>query len=373
MTRISQVDSILLGDAHVVRIETTDGTVGLGQSAHWAYPEAVDAMFARMRPAIVGHDPADRAGLWSLLNRMGPFRGAVQSAAIAAVDIALWDIAGKTLDRPIWNLLGGRARDRVRLHALLDGLGPETVGAAASTAVDQGFTALKFDPLPADHFDLSTPRLVAATVECAEAVRDVAPDADVIFELHRKLTPAQALVIGPALARFRPLFWEDPIQIDTISTQVAVGQRVALPYGLGERFHSAYEFREVLASDAVHYARPDVGLAGGFTHVAKIAALAESHHATLCLHNCLGPLLTAASAHLAIATPNVHTLEYTTMDERLEEFVTTAWRRDGGYLEAIEAPGLGVELVDDPQPQTLVPRRTHEVPRRADGSVAYDV
>jgi len=373
MSDIAVVESLLLGDAHVVKVTLENGDYGLGQSAHWAYPEAVHAMFERMRPAIVGHDSRDRVGLWALLNRMAPFRGAVQLAAIAAVDIALWDLAGKHSGEPVWRLLGGRARHRIRLHALIDGLGPDALATSAAEATADGFSALKFDPLPADYFDLSMPQLVARTVECADAVRDVAPDADLIFELHRKLTPAQAIAVGGQLARLQPLFWEDPIQIDTVSTQVSVGQRVPLPYGLGERFHTIHEFRELLTQDAVHFVRPDIGLAGGFTHVAKIAAVAESHHATLCLHNCLGPLLTAASAHLAAATPNFQTLEYTTMDERLDGFVTTAWQRDGGYLHLPDAPGLGIDLVADPQPQTLVARRTHDVPRRADGSVAYDV
>lgn len=373
VNRIEEVESLLLGDAHVVRIRLEDGTEGVGQSALWGYPEAVHAMFDRVRPALLGMDGWDRHRIASLVYRMGPFRGAALSAAVAAIDIALWDIAGKLTGVPVWQLLGGRVRDRVRLHLLLDGGDADSVVEQAQAAAEAGFTAVKFDPLPADSHDLTTPELVSHTVATVAAVRRSLPNMDIILEMHRKLTPGQALAVGQRLAEFDLMFWEDPIQIDTVSTQVEVGKAVPIPYGIGERFHTIWEFREVLAGGGVHYVRPDVGLAGGITHVRKIAAIAEAHHAALMLHNCLGPLLTAASMHLAVTTPNFATLEYSLMDERLHDFTVGGCVREGGYLLPPTEPGLGVELAPEPKPQVLVPRRTHEVPFRSDGSVAYDV
>lgn len=357
----------------MVRLRLEDGTEGIGQSAFWGYPEAVHAMFERIRPALLGLNGWDRHRAASLLYRMGPFRGGALSAAVAAVDIALWDIAGKLTGVPIWQLLGGKMRERVRLHLLLDGTDTDTIVQEAKDAVTAGFTAVKFDPLPADYYDLTTPELVSRTAATVAAVRDELPTTDLILEMHRKLTPAQALAVGRHLAEFDIMFWEDPIQIDTVSTQVDVGRAVSLPYGIGERFHTIWEFREVLEGGAVQFVRPDVGLAGGISQVRKIAAVAEAHHAVLMMHNCLGLLLTAASMHIAVSTPNIATLEYSLIDEQLENFTVGGCVREGGYLVPSDGPGLGVELVAEPQPQTLVGRRTHQVPFRDDGSVAYDV
>lgn len=373
MNRISEVESLILGDAHLVRICLEDGTEGLGQSAFWGYPEAVDAILERMRPAILGLDGWQRHHAASLLNRMGPFRGGALSAAVAAVDIALWDIAGKLSGLPIWQLLGGQMRDKVRLHLLLNGTGTDVIVEDALAADAKGFTAVKFDPLPSNYFDLPIPELVAQTTATVSAVRRELPSTDLILEMHRKLSPAQALSVGRSLVDFDIMFWEDPIQIDTVTTQAEVGRAVGMPYGLGERFHTIWEFREVLETGAIHFVRPDVGLAGGITQVRKIAAIAEAHHAALTMHNCLGPLLTAASMHIAVSTPNITTQEYSLSDEAFEGFVTGGCVREGGFLRAPDTPGLGVELVSDRRPQVLVGRRTHEVPLRADGSVAYDV
>src|SRR6266704_1973301 len=146
--KITEVESLLLGGAHFVRITTDNGQVGLGQSACWAYPEAVDAIVHTFRGYLIGQDPRQIERHWQHLYRMGPFRGSVLSGAVSAVDIALWDIKGQIYQAPIWELLGGKYRDRVRLHLLMDGGTPEEVHARAKAAAAEGFTAVKFDPLP---------------------------------------------------------------------------------------------------------------------------------------------------------------------------------------------------------------------------------
>ncbi|MPZ51840.1 MAG: galactokinase [Acidimicrobiia bacterium] len=372
-TVIAEVESLLLGDAHVVRIHLEDGTTGIGQSAFWGYPAAIHAMMEYFRPALIGEDGMRREHIAQLLYRMGPFRGAALSAAVAAVDIALWDIVGKRMGVPVWQLLGGRVRDRVRLHKLIDGMTPETILAECVEAAEMGFTAVKFDPVPSDYFDLTTVALVGQIRDVVGEVRAALPATDLILELHRKFTPAQAIAVGRTVGDFDLAFWEDPIQIDTMTTQVAVAEAVGLPIGLGERFHTVWEFREFLEQGAVHFVRPDVGLAGGISGVRKIAVLAEAHHSALSLHNCLGPLLTAATLHVDVAIPNFSSQDYTLLDEGLTDFTTGGPVRDGGFLLLPEAPGLGIELVEDPQPQQLVARRIHEVPIRGDGSPAYSV
>jgi len=375
--RIAEVESVVLGDAHFVRLRTDDGTVGVGQSACWGYPTAVHAVVESFRPYLLGADPARIEHHWHHLYRMGPFRGAVLTAAVSAVDLALWDIKGKALGVPVWQLLGGQVRDRIRLHLLLPGTGAEALADQAATAVADGFTAVKFDPLPADYGDVSLARLVAETEATTAAVRDaVGRDVDLLIELHRKLTPLQAEAVIPALGRHHPLLVEDPIQIDSISSQAEVARRaLGVPVANGERLHTIWEFKELLAQGGAQYVRPDIGLAGGLSHGRKIAALAEAHHSAVVTHNCLGPLLTMASVHLDATIPNFVVQEYSPLDDQLADGpARPCVRREGGFLPLPQEPGLGVTLdLDGATPLDLTGRPLTRIPLRADGSVAYAV
>jgi galactonate dehydratase len=376
--RIAEVESLLLGGAHFVRIATDQGQVGLGQSACWAYPDAVHAVIGTFRGYLMGQDPRQIERHWQHLYRMGPFRGSVLSGAVSAVDIALWDIKGQILQAPIWELLGGKYRDRVRLHLLMGGATPDDLRTNARAAADEGFTAIKFDPIPEGFGDMTQDALVRRVVERVAAAREaVKSDVDIILELHRKLTPLQALPVIEAVAQFHPLFVEDPVQIDSIVSQADVARRLSTPIANGERLHTIWEFRELLVYGGSQYVRPDVGLAGGLTHTRKIAAIAESFHSAVVTHNFLGPVLTAAAVHLDTAIPNFVVQEYARTDE------TSKWsgfsgvlQRQGGYLLPPEAPGLGVRLVDTSVDGSLHPlgdRALHDIPLRSDGSVVYAV
>jgi galactonate dehydratase len=376
--KIAEVESLLLAGAHFVRITTDGGQVGLGQSACWAYPEAVDAVVRTFRAYLIGQDPRQIERHWQHLYRMGPFRGSVLSGAISAVDIALWDIKGQIYQAPIWDLLGGKYRDRVRLHLLMGGETPQEVGANALSAAEDGFTAIKFDPIPAGFGDMTQDALVRGVVARVAAAREaVKSDLDIILELHRKLTPLQALPVIEAVARFNPLFVEDPVQIDSIVSQAEIARRVNMPIANGERLHTIWEFRELLVHGGSQYVRPDVGLAGGLTHTRKIAAIAESFHSAVVTHNFLGPVLTAAAVHLDTAIPNFVVQEYARTDEASKwRFLEGVLRRQGGYLLPPEVPGLGLRLVDTAVNESLGPlgdRPLHDIPRRADGSVVYAV
>jgi len=374
--RIADVESLVIGGGQFVRITTDDGLVGLGQSGCWGYPQAVHEMIQTFRPYLMGQDPLRIEHHWQYLYRMAPFRGSVLSGAVSAVDIALWDIKGQHLQAPIWELLGGRCRDKVRLHLLMGGDTPAEVTAQARAAIEEGFTAIKFDPIPDGYADMTLEDLIAATIARVAAAREaVGKDADVIVEMHRKLTPLQALPIAAALAPFHPLFIEDPIQIDSIQSQAEIARRIASPLANGERLHTIWEFRELLVHGGCQYVRPDVGLAGGLTHCKKIAALAEAFHAAVVTHNFLGPVLTAASVHLDISIPNFIVQEYSKVDEgALAVAFPGTLKRSGGYLEVPEAPGLGVRL--DPSQLAVAEILRWDpltAPLRADGSVARAV
>ncbi len=373
--KIESVEGLHIGTSYVVRVRTDTGLTGIGQTACWGYTEAVAGIVDKFRGYLIGQNPMRIEYHWQYMYRMGPFRGSALSGAVSAIDIALWDIKGKHFQVPIWELLGGRYRDRIRLHLLMGGGdSPGQTLRIARAAAEEGFTAVKLDPLPSGYQDMTQSRLIAAARDHVAATREGAgQDVDVIVELHRKLTPMVAIALTESLAEFQPLFVEDPIQIDSIMSQGEIAQRVTVPIANGERMHSIWEFRELLSHGGPQYVRPDVGLAGGLSHCKKIAAVAESYHCAVVTHNFLGPILTAASVHLDTCIPNFITQEYSKSDEAPENNVfRTVLKRSGGYLPVPEAPGLGVEL-----DETLLKMATHEsrdltqVPDiRTDGSIA---
>ncbi|RIK41552.1 MAG: galactokinase, partial [Chloroflexi bacterium] len=249
--RIATVEGLLVGSpvegtSFLVRITTDSGLTGIGQSAAWGYPEACAAVVETFRRYLVGADPLRIEHHWQVLYRALPFRGSILSGALSAVDIALWDIKGKHFQTPIWELLGGRCRDRIRLCLLTGGADPDELGRNVRAAAQEGFTAVKFDPLLPGYQDMTLARLIAHAREMVAAAREAAGlDVDIVVELHRKLTPLTAIPLAEALREFSTLFYEDPIQIDSIQSQAQMGRRVNLPLAQGERLNTIWEFREL--------------------------------------------------------------------------------------------------------------------------------
>ncbi len=348
---VLHVGSELSGSQTVVRLATDSGIVGLGQSGGWGYQSAVAGIVEDLKPVLLGADPFRIEHLWNAMVRARPFRGNLIGAAVSAVDNALWDIKGKALQVPVWELLGGRSRDKVRAHALIGGSGPDELARSVRWAVGEGYTAVKFDPLVAGYQDLTMPKLVDSACQMAAAAREAGgDDLDIIFELHRKLDPAKGFVVANALANFRPLFIEDPVQIDSITSQAEVCARINAPTAIGERLSSIWEYRELLSHGVAIHVRPDVGLSGGLSQCRKIATLAEAYYCGVIPHNFLGPGLSAPTLQLCVAIPNLITMEYAPRDEDMgtssAAFSTVLVRR-GGYFEVPDSPGMGVELSDD--------------------------
>ena len=389
--KIERVESMLIGGDdsapgnHIVRIWTDNGLSGIGQSACWGYPEAVDQIVKKFAGYLVGQDPLRVEHHWQYLYRMGPFRGSALSGAISAVDIALWDIKGKHFQAPVWQLLGGKVRDKIRLHLLMGAKLPDASDQGttadglrinARAAAEEGFTAIKTDPLPDGFQDMTQSRLIRETRDNVAAMREGGgEDTDIILEIHRKLTPMVAIALAESLLEFHPLFYEDPVQIDSIVSQGEIAKRTAIPLANGERMHSIWEFRELLASGGSQYVRPDMGLAGGITHVKKIAAIAESYHSAVVTHNYLGPVLTAAAVHLDASIPNFVTQEYTKRDEdEVHAVYRNSLKREGGYILTPDAPGIGVELDDSRLAKhPFISKNLRNIPMRVDGSVGYSV
>tara|TARA_Y100001970_G_scaffold170907_2_gene208948 strand:+ start:16732 stop:17886 length:1155 start_codon:yes stop_codon:yes gene_type:complete len=383
--KIDKIESILSGNSHFVRIITDDGIEGIGQSACWGYMEAVHTVINTFQRYLIGKNPLNIEHHWQHLYRMGPFRGSILNAAISAVDIALWDIKGKYLSAPIWMLIGGKVRDKIRLHLLMGGSRPDAsdLGTTAENlrlnAIDarnEGYTAIKIDPLPDGYQSMTLSRLVSETKNNVAALREGAGlDVDIILEIHRKLTPMNAIALAEELKEFSPLFYEDPIQIDSIKSQGEIANKTSLPVANGERMHNIWEFREMFEAGGSQYARPDLGLAGGITHVKKIASIAESYHSALVTHNFLGPVLTAAACTIDSTIPNFITQEFSTIDESpVNNMIKTSWKRNGGYIEVSEKTGLGIDIeFDKLKDQNFETRLDIKIPMRDDGSVGYSV
>jgi len=383
--KIERVESILAGKSQIVRVITDNGLIGIGQSACWGYLEATDAVVKKFADYLVGKDPLDIEHHWQYMYRMGPFRGSVISGAVSAVDIALWDIKGKALEAPVWQLLGGKVRDKIRLHLLMGGIRPnaadqgttaEGIRLNARDAAEEGYTAIKIDPLPDGFQSMTLPRLIHDTRENVAAMREGAGlDVDIILEIHRKLTPMNAIALAEQLIEFSPLFYEDPIQIDSVKSQGEIAKRTKLPVANGERMHSIWEFRELFEAGGSQYVRPDLGLGGGVTGVKKIAGLAESYHSALVTHNFLGPVLTAAACNIDTSIPNFLTQEYSMEDEQpFNAIFNSSWKRDGGFIPVPDTPGIGIDLeVESLKSQPYKPRDLQVIPMRTDGSVGYSV
>ena len=383
--KIERVESILAGNSQIVRVITDNGLIGVGQSACWGYLEATDAVVKKFADYLVGKDPLDIEHHWQYMYRMGPFRGSVISGAVSAVDIALWDIKGKALEAPVWQLLGGKVRDKIRLHLLMGGIRPDAADQGTTPegirlnsrdAAEEGYTAIKIDTLPDGFQSMTLPRLIHDTRENVAAMREGAGlDVDIILEIHRKLTPMNAIALAEHLIEFSPLFYEDPIQIDSVKSQGEIAKLTKLPVANGERMHSIWEFRELFEAGGSQYVRPDLGLGGGVTGVKKIAGLAESYHSALVTHNFLGPVLTAAACNIDTSIPNFLTQEYSMEDEQpFNAIFNSSWKRDGGFISVPDTSGIGIDLeVESLKSQPYVPRDLQVIPMRTDGSVGYSV
>ena len=358
-----------------VQIRTDTGITGLGQSGGWGFQRAVGEMIRELTPMLIGQDPYRIEHLWNLLYRARPFRGNMESSAIAAIDNALWDIKGKGLQVPVWELLGGKYRDKVRLHALIGDKNPDVLAQQVKWAVDQGFTAVKFDPLSEGYADRSMPNLIESACELGDIARQVGgKDLDIIFELHRKLDPARGVEVANALAVFNPLFIEDPIQIDSIASQALISKRINSPVATGERLNNLWEYKELLSYDVPIIVRPDIGMSGGLTSCKKIAVMAEAHHAGVVPHNFLGPGITAPTLHFCLSIPNLVTMEYLPLDEDLSSssgLIRTSAKRSGGYMSAPDEVGLGIELLGNLDDYKVGTQKAIAVEGhlRADGSV----
>ena len=338
-----------------VRVETDEpGIAGWGEASLGWHTGAVVGAVGDLAPLIVGEDPRAVERHWQTMTRAPFFKGGIAvMSAVSGIDQALWDIKAKALGVPLFELLGGPVRDRVRMYVNLgselggDGRNPHAWADAANAAREDGYDAMKVYPAPPAR-SLEGSSFITETVELVATVREAAgDDADVMIDLNGRTSPATAIQLGHALAPLRPGWLEEPCQPGSPEAMAEVARAVPMPIATGERLATTQEFRGYLEKRACAVIQPNVCYAGGISGFRRIAALAETSLVTVAPHNPNGPIGTMVSVHLALAFPNVLILEQVRSDVPWRaEIVDVPIETIGGHVAAPTRPGIGVELVE---------------------------
>ncbi|MGE5551865.1 MAG: galactonate dehydratase [Bacteroidota bacterium] len=374
---ITAVENIFVDRFLFVKVHTDAGLVGLGESGTWGFLEASAMAVETFKRYLIGQDPLRIEHHWQYMYRAFHFRGAAIMGAISAIDIALWDIAGKHFGVPCYQLLGGKCRDRARVYYHVYGDTTEKLVAGCVDAKRRGFTAVGHltpfvdAPKGEPYFEPHAVKIAEAVDRVGRYREAIGNEVDLCIEIHRQLTPAVAIVLAREIERFHPYFYEDPVLPDNFDAMALVAQHVNIPIATGERLHTIQEFEMLLKRGAVHYVRPDVCMVGGLTHAKKIAALAEAHNAMVVPHNPLSPVSTAACLQLAACIPNFALQEYPRNEDRppKSEIVKNPLRCEDGFLIIPDGPGIGIELADDAAERYPYKPREFKARLHLDGSV----
>ena len=350
-----------------VEVFTDEGIVGLGDATNWPASYTIATALDYLKDVVVGKDPFRIERLWQEMYRALYHISITGSgmAAISGIDIALWDIKGKALGVPIYELLGGRCWDRIKLYCkpILHGRGATDDAGYAQACLEglneRGYTAIKthlpprgarrgsgggFSPISGRRFNLADEK---AAYNRLKAVREaVGDDIDIAIDIGGAFTTETAIRVGQRLEEIGLLFFEEPVPPENVDALLKVNQKIRTPICVGERIYTKYGFREIIARQAADILMPDVPRTGGITEAKKISALAESYYIQVAPHNPNSPLSTVASAQVMASVPNFLILEKTGArepwrDEVLSEALDIT---EGGYLELPTGPGLGVEL-----------------------------
>lgn len=375
--KITAVEPIAVDRYLFVKVHTDEGITGLGESGTWGYLEASQAVMEKFGRYLVGQDPLRIEHHWQYMYRSSHFRGAAIMGALSAIDIALWDIAGKHFGVPVYQLLGGKCRHKARVYYHVFGQTKEQLIEGIVEAKKRGFTAVGHltpfldEPREVPYFKTHVDKMRDAIETVGRYREAVGNDVDLCIEIHRRLTPSEAVVLARGIEQFHPFFYEDPILPDNFDAMALVAENIHIPIATGERLHTIYEFEMLLKRGAVQYVRPDVCMCGGITHAKKIAALAEAHHVGVVPHNPLSPVSTAACIQLAACIPNFALQEYPLGEGEppKSDIVKSTVRLEKGFLVIPDTPGIGIELADDAAEK--YPPRPREVATRLsiDGSV----
>ncbi len=364
-----------------LRVEAADGTVGWGEPVVEGRAKTVRAAVEElMDNYLLGEDPTDIEDHWQTMYRGGFYRGGpVLMSAIAGVDQALWDIKGKQLGAPVHELLGGKARNRIRVYQWIGGDRPSEVADEARQKVDAGFTALKMNATE-EMERVDDPASVQAAVNRLCEVREaVGDEVDIGVDFHGRVTKPMAKRLAAALEPYEPMFIEEPVLPEHNDALPDIAAKTSIPIATGERMYTRWDFKEVFEDGAVDVIQPDLSHAGGITEVKKIAAMAEAYDVAMAPHCPLGPIALASCVQVDACSPNAVIQEqsldihYNETSDVLDYLADpSVFEYDDGYVQIPTDPGLGIEINEEHvrrQAEKTVDWH-NPVWRHADGSVA---
>ncbi len=330
----------------LVKVQTDEGVTGWGEATLEGHVPAVAAEIRQRAEQLLGEDPRRVQHHWQRLYRHAFYRGGpVQGSAISGIEQALWDITGKWLGVPVYALLGGAVRDRIRMYRHVGGDSLADLEASARQAVAAGFGAVKTSVFGAGARFLEPPAVLAAAVERVAVVREtVGEGVDIGVDFHGRVSPALAVPLARALEPYGLMFIEEPCLPESVAALKGVARATSIPVATGERLYTKWGFREVLQEGAAAILQPDPSHAGGIMECRFIAAMAEAHFAAIAPHCPLGPVALAACLQLDACTPNFLIQEHVTLGEG---YLVEPFRLQDGYLAVPEGPGLGIEVDEE--------------------------
>ncbi|WP_435195525.1 galactonate dehydratase [Natronomonas sp. EA1] len=363
-----------------LRLETSDGQVGWGEPVVEGRSRTVEAAVEELLDTyLLGEDPTPIEDHWQTMYRGGFYRGGpVLMSAIAGIDQALWDLKGKQFGAPVYELLGGRARNRIRVYQWVGGDRPEGVAQAAREKVDEGFTALKMNAT-AEMRRVDNPASIEAARERLATVREtVGPEVDIGVDFHGRVSKPMAKRLAKALEPYDPMFIEEPVLPEHNDALPEIAEHTTVSIATGERMYSRWDFKEVFEDGAVDIIQPDLSHAGGITEVKKIVGMAEAYDVAMAPHCPLGPIALAACLQVDACSPNVLIQEqsldihYNETSDVLDYLADpSVFDFEGGYVNLPEDPGLGIEISESHVQELAGEVDWHNpVWRHEDGSVA---
>ena len=363
-----------------LRIETDTGLVGWGEPVVEGRAATVETAVQELSEYLIGKDPRPIEDHWQVLYRGGFYRGGpILTSALSGIEQALWDIKGKFYNAPIYELLGGKARDKIQVYNWIGGDRPSAVAKEAQEQIAAGFTAVKMNATEEMHYVDSFAK-VQEVVDRVAAVREVGgKDLGIGIDFHGRVTKTMAKVLAKELEPLHPMFIEEPVLPENNEALRDIANLTSIPIATGERMFTRWDFKHLLAQGYVDIIQPDVSHAGGILEVRKIAAMAEAYDVALAPHCPLGPIALAACLQVDACSPNAFIQEqslgihYNEGSDLLDYLVDPAvFRYSGGYVQIPEGPGLGIEVNEERVRAAAKEGHNWRNPvwRRHDGTVA---
>lgn len=362
-----------------LKITTDEGVEGWGEVISGTRTETVVTCLEETMRHVVGRDPNDIEDIWQCLYRYFFRGGPVHMTCVSGIEMALWDIKGKSLGVPVWQLLGGRARNRIRVYSWIGGDRPSDVAAEAAKRRDAGFSAVKLNCCSEMHYIDSFAKVEEVTSRIASIREAVGYDLDVGIDFHGRVHKAMAKVLLAELEQFHPMFVEEPVLPENTELMSDLAKDTTIPIATGERLMTRWGYKQLFAQDAVSIVQPDLSLAGGILEVRKICAIAEAHDMAAAPHAPYGPVALAATLQLDVCTPNVFIQEQSlgihyNQGFDLLDFVSNKeiFQFEQGYLTIPEGPGLGITVDEEKVREVSLEGLSWDNPRwrNYDGTIA---